>query len=79
MANGDETPTFGFNFDMTDDSLMHLSRYEEYPHVYTDEIDSAKVDFIYEFDEGFITSVELGARYSDRTFDSRRGTFLYGS
>ncbi len=79
VGNGEETPSIALNYDMTDLDLMRLSRYEEYPHVYTDEIDSAKVDFMYEFDSGFISSIELGARYSDRKFDSKRGTFLYGS
>ncbi|WP_091983660.1 TonB-dependent receptor [Pseudoalteromonas denitrificans] len=79
MSNGDGTPTLGLNTDLTDTNLMRLSRYEEYPHEYLDDIDSLKVDFKYSLDSGFISSIETGIRYSKRTFDSNRGTFLYGS
>ncbi|NQD37508.1 TonB-dependent receptor [Permianibacter sp. IMCC34836] len=79
VGNGDGTPTAAFNTDYTDLSYMRLSRYEEYPHKYSDEIDSYKVDFKMELDWQFVSSIEAGARYSDRMFDSRRGTFLFGS
>jgi iron complex outermembrane receptor protein len=67
----------GFSFD--DPSSMMLSRYERYPHVYTDEIDSIKVDFAQDVEWGAISSIETGVRVSDRTFGANRGTFLYGS
>lgn len=77
--NGDRTPTIAFNgADLTGANMM-LSRYEEYPHVYTDEIDSAKVDFKYNVALGPISAIEAGFRISDRVFDSHRGAFLYGS
>ena len=79
VGNGSGTPGVAFNTDYTDLSYMRLSRYEEYPHKYTDELDSYRVDFKLDVDWGAITSVEMGVRYADRLFDSRRGTFLYGS
>ena len=73
IASGD----FG-GFDFTDSSIM-LSRYERYPHVYTDDIDSFRVDFQQDVSWGFISSIEAGVRISDRTFGADRGTFLFGS
>lgn len=79
-ANGDETPTLTFNDpNILTSSNMRLSRYEEYPHLYTDTVDSFKVDFKQDVDWGVISSVEVGARISEREFGSHRGTFLYGS
>lgn len=78
--NGDKVPTIAFNdASALTGSNMRLSRYEEYPHVYTDEIDSVKVDFKYDIEAGFVSAIEAGVRVSDRTFDSHRGAFLYGS
>lgn len=78
--NGDKVPDISFSdAGILTGNKMRLSRYEEYPHVYTDEIDSVKVDFKYEIDAGFISAIEAGVRVSDRTFDSHRGAFLYGS
>lgn len=80
VSNGDKTPTITFNDGnlLTSDN-MRLSRYEEYPHRYTDTIDSFKVDFKKDVDINIIKSFETGMRISDRKFDSRRGAFLYGS
>ncbi len=80
VGNGDETPTVTFNnAGILTSNKMRLSRYEEYPHLYTDTVDSFKVDFKLDVELGAITSFEMGARISEREFDSRRGTFLYGS
>lgn len=80
VGNGDETPTLTFNdAGILTSNKMRLSRYEEYPHLYTDTVDSFKVDFKVDVELGAITSFEMGARISEREFDSRRGTFLYGS
>jgi iron complex outermembrane recepter protein len=80
IGDGDNTPTIAFNNPgiLTSDK-MRLSRYEEYPHHYTDTVDSFKVDFKMNVDFGMVKSFEAGVRVSDREFDSRRGTFLYGS
>ncbi|MFN4289361.1 MAG: TonB-dependent receptor [Permianibacter sp.] len=79
VGNGDGTPSVAFNTDFTNLDYMRLSRYEEYPHKYTDELDAYKVDFKLDVNWGMVTSLEMGVRYADRVFDSRRGTFLYGS
>ena len=65
--------------DFTDPDTMRLSRYERYPHLYEDEIESYRVDFIQDVDWGFIKSFEAGIRISDRLFGADRSTFLYGS
>lgn len=79
VMNGSGTPGLAMSTDLTNLSIMRLSRYEEYPHEYGDEIDAFKVDFKYELDAGWISSVEVGVRDSDRFFSSERGTFQYGS
>jgi phosphoribosylformimino-5-aminoimidazole carboxamide ribotide isomerase len=78
--NGTAIPTGTFtNVDFTDFNSMRMSRYEEYPHEYTDEIDSISLDYIQDVEWGAITSFEVGVRFSDRYFNSDRGTFQYGS
>jgi len=67
----------GVNF--TDLNTMRLSRYERYPHLYEDEIESYRVDYLQDVEWGPISSFEAGIRISDRTFGADRGTFLYGS
>lgn len=80
QLNGDSIPTGTFSgVDFTDMGTMRLSRYEEYPHTYTDEIDAIKLDFVQDVEWGAITSFEVGVRVSERTLDSDRGTFQYGS
>ena len=65
--------------DFTDSNSIMLSRYERYPHEYTDDIDSFKVDYAQDVDWGFVSGIQAGVRFSDRTFGADRGTFLYGS
>ena len=78
--NGKNVATGSFGgVDFTDPNQIQLSRYERYPHLYTDEIDAFKVDFKQDVEWGFVSSIEAGVRISDRTFGADRGTFLYGS
>jgi len=80
QLNGSDIATGDFSgFDFTDASTMRLSRYERYPHEYTDEIDSIRLDFEQDVEWGAIFSFEVGVRVSERTFGADRGTFLYGS
>ena len=80
QLNGKNAASASFGgFDFTDLGTMRLSRYERYPHVYADEIDSFKVDFKQDVEWGAVRSFEAGVRISDRTFGADRGTFLYGS
>ena len=78
--NGDGVPTGTFSgVDFTDLNTMRLSRYEEYPHLYKDDVDAIKLDYIQDVEWGAVSSIEVGVRFSDRNFDSDRGTFQYGS
>jgi iron complex outermembrane receptor protein len=80
QLNGDGIATGSFGgFSFDDPNSIMLSRYERYPHVYTDEIDSFKVDFRQDVEWGAISSIEAGVRISERAFGADRGTFLYGS
>ena len=80
QLNGDGIATGMFNgFDFTDPDQIRLSRYERYPHEYTDDIEAFKVDFKQDVEWGPVSSFEVGVRVSDRTFGAERGTFLYGS
>ena len=77
--NGQKIPSASFtNVDFTDTSVMHLGRYERYPHLYTDEIDAFKLDFKQDVEWGPIASIEAGIRFSDREFKTERSTFQYG-
>ncbi len=78
--NGSGVPAATFSgIDMTNTDEMFLSRYEEYPHTYTDEIEALQLDFRQDVDWGFINSFEVGTRLADREFGADRGAFLYGS
>jgi len=78
--NGQGLATGQFSgVDFADVNQMRLSRYERYPHEYTDDIDSFKVDFKQDVEWGAISSIETGVRVSRRSFGADRGTFLYGS
>jgi phosphoribosylformimino-5-aminoimidazole carboxamide ribotide isomerase len=80
QLNGTGIPGATFSgVDFTDINTMRLSRYERYPHLYEDEIESFKLDFRQDVEWGAISSFEAGVRISDRTFGADRGTFLFGS
>lgn len=65
--------------DFTDTSRVALSRFEQYPHRYTDEINAIRLDFKQDLDWGFVNGAELGVRVADREFGAERSAFLYGS
>ena len=78
--NGEGIATGTFSgVDFTDPSQIQLSRYERYPHEYTDDIDAIKLDFKQDLEWGAVQSIEAGVRVSRRTFGADRGTFLFGS
>ncbi|NTS77411.1 TonB-dependent receptor [Catenovulum sp. SM1970] len=74
-----QAPIIGLNTDYTDLSHMRLGIWEQFPHKYTDEIDSFKTDFKYYLASDFITSIETGFRYSERKFTDERSTFRWGT
>lgn len=79
--NGLNLPDVGFSqFDaFSDINRVMVSKYGIYPYQNEDEIDAFRVDFKYELDNEFISSIEFGARYSDRTYSNDRSVFEYGS
>lgn len=72
-------PVLNLGTNYTDLSHMRLGDWEQFPHRYTDEIDSVKVDFKYNLEDGWISSIEVGARWSDRKFTDQRSTFRWGA
>lgn len=75
---GSSIPATQFNTDYTDLSHMRLSEWEQFPHLYTDEIDNFKADVKFNLNNKVLSSVEAGVRVSDRTFGTDRGTFRWG-
>jgi TonB-dependent receptor len=71
-------PALVFNTDYTDLSQMRLSEWEQFPHFYTDDLDSGPLDFHYALDMPVLTSFQVGYRRSERTFGDERSTFRYG-
>lgn len=78
MNNAGSFPDITVNTDLTNLDYMRLSVWEQFPHQYTDEIDSAKFDYKYELENDVVSSLEAGARLSERTFEDKRGTFRWG-
>ncbi|MBE8718469.1 TonB-dependent receptor [Cellvibrio polysaccharolyticus] len=59
---------------------MGLSKVGVYPFKNKDVLTAYKTDVKFEFDNpAFISSVEFGARYSERHFSAERGVFEYGN
>jgi len=76
--NAGGVPSVAFNTDYTDLSYMRLSDWEQFPHLYTDDLDSVKVDFKFDIENKVFSSLEAGVRYSEREFGDNRGTFRWG-
>ena len=79
--NGLNLPDIGFNqFDaFSDINRVMVSKYGIYPYQNEDEVDAFRIDFKYELDNAYFSSIEFGARYSDRTYSNDRSVFEYGS
>lgn len=78
MHKEKDIPMFAFNTDYTDLSHMRLGDWEQFPHKYTDTIDSVKVDFKLNLDNEYFSSLEIGGRWSEREFTDQRSTFRWG-
>ncbi|MCA0894622.1 TonB-dependent receptor [Microbulbifer agarilyticus] len=78
QLNAGDMPSVAFNTDYTDLSHMRLGDWEQFPHLYTDELDSVKFDFKYEVDMPVVASFEAGVRWSERVFSDDRSTFRWG-
>ncbi|WP_439708832.1 TonB-dependent receptor [Frateuria sp. GZRR35] len=78
--NGMQPGTVGFNHDYTDLSRMGLGKVGVYPYVYDDESKAFRTDVRYDFvDNGFLSALEMGVRYSRRTYNADRSAFEYGN
>ncbi|HWV14580.1 MAG TPA: TonB-dependent receptor [Cellvibrio sp.] len=71
-------PGFSVSTDLTDLSHMRLSEWEQFPHLYTDELDNFRVDYKLDLESEVFSSIEAGIRLSDRTFGTDRSTFRWG-
>lgn len=81
LLNGLDLPDVGLNQAdaFTDLNKVMVSKYGIYPYVNSDEVSAVRVDFSYELDNDYITSIEVGARYSEREYSNDRSVFEYGS
>ncbi len=79
QLNGINLPDVTFSRGYTDLDSVMLAKAGIYPYENTDEINAIRLDFEYDFDSGFISSVEFGARYTDRKYTADRSVFEYGN
>ncbi|MGL1958052.1 MAG: TonB-dependent receptor [Colwellia sp.] len=77
--NGLDLPNIQFNQDFTDLNHMMVTSVESYPHVESNSSDAIKIDFIYQLDNDFFSSIEAGIRVSTRDYEVSRGRFVYGT
>ncbi|UJF21382.1 TonB-dependent receptor [Shewanella sp. OMA3-2] len=81
LLNGLNLPDVGFNQAdaFSDVDRVMVSKYGIYPFLNEDEVKAYRVDFKYDLEMDVITSVEFGARYSDRNYSNDRSVFEYGN
>lgn len=80
--NGLDLPDLGFSQQdaFSDIDRVLTTKYGIYPFQNEDELDAYRLDFTYMVDDNpLISSIEFGARYSDRTYSNDRSVFEYGS
>ncbi len=77
--NGLDNPDLEFNQDFTDTNHMMVTSAESYPHIESNESNAVRVDFTYQLESEVFSSVEFGARVSEREYELGRGRFLYGT
>jgi TonB-dependent receptor len=81
QLNGLNLPDIGFNQAeyFTDIDKMMVSKYGIYPFQNEDELTAFRLDFDYELDSDWFSSIEFGVRYSDREYSNDRSVFEYGN
>lgn len=81
QLNGLNLPDVGFNqaAAFSDIDRVMVSKYGIYPDQTEDEVTAFKLDFKYELESDIFSSVEFGARYSDREYSRKRSVFEYGN
>ncbi|MGQ8363912.1 TonB-dependent receptor [Glaciecola sp. 1036] len=81
QLNGLDLPDLGFNQAdyFADMDKVLVSKYGIYPYQNEDTLDSYRMDFKYLLENDFVSSIEFGARYSDREYSNDRSVYEYGS
>jgi len=81
LLNGLDLPDIGLNQAgvLTDLDRVMVTKYGIYPYVNKDEVSAVRVDFKYDLENDYISSVEFGARYSEREYSNDRSVFEFGS
>lgn len=81
QLNGLDLPDIGFNQAdaFSDIDRVMLSKYGIYPYENEDEVKAFRLDFKYELENNWFSSIEFGARYSDREYSNNRSVFEYGN
>lgn len=81
QLNGLNLPDVGFNQAdaFSDIDRVMVSKYGIYPYENEDEVKAFRLDFKYELENNWFSSIEIGARYSDREYSNNRSVFEYGN
>ena len=81
LLNGLDLPDVSLNQAdaLTDLNRVMVTKYGIYPYINSDEVTAARVDFQYSLDTNYISSIEFGARYSERKYSNDRSVFEFGS
>lgn len=81
LLNGLDLPDVGFNQAdaFTDLNKVMVSKYGIYPYENSDEVSAVRLDLDYQLDNDYISSISIGARYSEREYSNDRSVFEYGS
>ncbi|WP_100657170.1 TonB-dependent receptor [Alteromonas flava] len=81
QLNGLNLPDLAFNQAplFTDLDRVMVSKYGIYPFQNDDELDAYRLDFQYALNDLPFSSIEFGARYSDREYSNDRSVFEYGN
>ena len=81
QLNGLDLPDIGFNQAdaFSDIDRVMVSKYGIYPYENEDEVKAFRLDFKYELENNWFSSIEFGARYSDREYSNNRSVFEYGN
>lgn len=78
--NGMQPGSVTFNHDYTDLSRMGLGKVGVYPYVYDDKAKAFRTDVRYDFvDNSLLSALEMGVRYSRRSYNADRSAFEYGN
>ena len=80
--NGLDLPTIELDADsmaaLSNPSRALVTSLEKYPNEEVNEASSVKIDLNYALDGDFITSIETGVRWAERTHDFTRRMYRYG-